>query len=265
MIIDLVLAGGALLWAILGYMSGALKQIFKLVVIIASYFAAKPVSKMFTGNVESFTGLPREMAEAVSLMLIWFVIALILSIISSIIIRKLFDLGGSELKGIDSIGGLLLSSLKYLAVIYLLIASILSFKMFLSNKFPAFIDKMEESNIVGFIENNNFLNDVETVEFPSRLSKIAILPSVMPKIGQDCYKMHKAKIAPAFCYNLLKLAPKTKDGKINVLDKDFRKILQDPSFKKYIMSKKVGYWIKKAEKERKTGVKLNHKIRKEEK
>ncbi len=263
MIIDLVLAGGALLWAILGYMSGALKQIFKLVVIIASYFAAKPISKMFTGNVENLTGLPKEMATGISLMLVWFIIALILSIISSIIIRKLFDLGGSELKGIDSIGGLLLSSLKYLAVIYLLIASILSFRMFLNSKFPSFIDKLDESNIVGFIENNNFLNDVERVEFPSRLSKIAILPSVMPKIGNDCLKMHKAKIAPNFCYNLLKLAPKTKDGKINVLDKDFRKILQDPSFKKYIMSKKVGYWIKKAQKERKTGVKLKNK--KEEK
>jgi len=255
MIIDLVLAGGALIWGILGYMSGALKQIFKLIVIIASYFAAKPISNMFTGNIENFTGLPKEIASAVSLMLIWFIIALILSIISSAIIRKLFDIGGSELKGIDSIGGLLLSSLKYLAIVYFLIASVLSFKMFFNSKFPEFIKKLDESNIVAFIGNNNFLKNVETVEYPSRLSEIAVLQPVLVNIMTDCYKMNKAKIAPKFCYDLIKLGKSSKGNNVNIFDKEFRVILQDDKFRKYIMSKKVGYWIKKAKKAKKNSLK----------
>jgi hypothetical protein len=217
-------------------------------VIIASYFAARPISAMFTENVESFTGLPKEISNAIALMISWFIIALILSIISSAIIRKLFDLGGSELQGIDSIGGLLLSSIKYLAIIYLLIATILSFKMFFKNKFPEFVENLDKSNIVGFIENNNFLRDVETIEYPSRLSQIAVLPSVLPQIMEDCYKMNKAKIAPKFCSDLNKVAQTSRGDKVNILDKDFRAILQDSTFKKYIMSKKVENWIKNAKK-----------------
>jgi len=246
MVIDLVLAGGVLLWAFLGYLSGALKQIFKLVVIIAAYFLARPISKMFGSDVESITGLPIEISNGIALMLAWFVIALILSIISSAILRRLFDLGGNELQAIDSIGGMLLSSVKYIAVIYFLIAAILSFKMFFNDKFPEFMNKMEESNVVTFVENNNFLKNVETVEYPSRLTQIAVLQPVLGQIVNDCVKMDKAKVAPKFCYDLLKIGMKNKGQKVNIMDKDLRSMLQDASFKKYIMSEKVGHWIDKA-------------------
>ena len=248
MVIDLVLAGGVLLWSILGYFSGALKQIFKLIVIVAAYFIAKPVSGMFAENVESMTGLPFDISKGIALMLTWFIVALILSIISSMILRKLFDLGGSELKGIDSIGGLLLSSVKYLAVMYFLIASILSFKMFFNAKFPEFINKMEESNIVTFVENNNFLKNVETVEYPSRLSEIAVLEPVLVNIVKDCYQMAKAKVAPKFCSDLMKMGQKNKGKSVNIMDKELRSMLQDPIFKKFIMGDKVGRWIEQAKK-----------------
>ena len=247
MIIDAVLFAGLLLWAIMGYMSGALKQIFRLIVVIAAYFAARPVSEMFVNDVVKFTGFPFDLSKALALMGAWFILALILSIISSFIIRKLFDLGGNELKNIDAIGGILLSSLKYITIVYLVFAAVLSYKTLIKRKFPEFYKKIDQSNIAGFIENNNMLKNVGSIKYSSRLSEISLYPSVMQKIGNDCYKMHQAKVAPPFCYKLLKLSSaKNKKGRINPLSKEFRNILQDKSFQKYITGKKVGYWLKKA-------------------
>ena len=248
MVIDISILVGALLFAVLGYFSGALRQVFKIIVVVAAYFIAKSYSYLLEPFITSNLGTPSNISKVLAQFSVWFVVAMVLSIISGLIIRKIFYAGDEMLKGIDQIGGSIISLTKYMLIIYIVFATILSFRTILTEHKPIILDKIDESMIVGFIDNNNFLKDTHWIGYSSRLSEISVYQEVMINIGVDCHALNQAKVAPAFCLNLLKIAASNQE--VNILDKRFREIVQDEKFQNYIMSDKVKHWIAFAKKKR---------------
>ncbi len=244
MIIDIVILVGALLFAILGYLSGAIRQILKIVVIVASYFIAKNYYTIIEPFISDNFEIPPKISMVIAMFIIWIIVSIILSIISNFIMNRIFYSGKEILIGVDRFAGALISLAKYMIVVYLIFSTILNFKYIIGEHKQAVINKLDQSYIVGFIDNNNLLKNTTFVGYPARLSEISVLPEVMFNIGLDCHTLSKINLAPGFCLKLISLAESQKE--VNILDKRFREIVQDEKFREYIMSEKVELWIERA-------------------
>ncbi len=244
MIIDLSIAGIVVFFGILGYFSGALKQIFKIVAIVAAYFLAKFAANAFYMSVAEKYKVPEQIAYIITSAIAWFIIALILSIIVSVVIKLIHKSGGDTLRGVDRFGGLMLAAIKTIVFLYLSIGAMSSYKLVTEKKFPEMAKNLDKSILVGFVEENNMVKKLFWIDYTSRLADISLLPEVQSKLSND----------PAFGAILNKPQYKEQIERIGqkgvsqslLNDKLTRELMQDKDFQKYIVSEKVEGWIKDA-------------------
>lgn len=248
MIFDLIVAGIILLFAIFGYFSGALKQIFKIGVLILAYVLSKPASLYLLPILEEHVSLPKEIAPLIARSIALFLLAIIFGIIAMILVKLLYKVGDEGLAFVDRLGGIVLSALKAGIMIYLIFGVILTYRLTIESKGwvkPEFFNK---SFTLGLIENNNLAKKFFWIDYTGRLSDCSLFPDIQMKMAQD-KKLEIILMKPEYQKYFKDGAPK---GGGNIMNSPFaREIIQDKDFQTYIMSDQITEWLDEAKKGRK--------------
>ena len=120
MAVDIVFLAGAIVFAILGYFSGALRQLARLACLVLGYAAARVAGIFLADPLAASTGWAPATAKVVITFGGWLAAFLILSAIARMIIKSMVE-DDEDAHTIDSLLGAVLGTIKYGVIAFLVV------------------------------------------------------------------------------------------------------------------------------------------------
>lgn len=174
MIIDVVCAAFCLVYAVLGFLSGGLKQLVKLVAVILAFFSANWASPIFASILSQYIKISSNYLEIIALLVAWICFYIIFSIIGRIFARMLYE-ASETISGLDNIVGMILGLAKALVIIFLLSWVVNSYRSTIIHHRPESRQTLNESYVMKTASKVNSLSDVlpdETVDMVDFLGNL---------------------------------------------------------------------------------------------
>lgn len=198
MVIDIVCLSFCLLYAIFGYFTGGLRQVFKLVAIVLAYLAAMWIVPVVLDLLYPHLGGYLVVIEFVCMAVVWAVLYLFLSYLGKLFIVTVIK-ASETVSSIDKYFGFFIGLLKAVVIIVLLMY---------------FIGSAKESIFRLHPETRDIFEASETVAI---LTEINIIDEVFPEQAEDIYKL------------LTGMSKKAKQ-KVVVKDPEMKRLLENRDF-----------------------------------
>lgn len=124
MVIDLVILGLLLLFAVLGARSGAARQVAHLVALAAAYFAARRLGPLVAPRLAAALDSPLLIGNLAGTLLVFFVVLIAVRYVLTTLLRWLLGAKDEEERGVDRALGFVLGALKAGLVVYVVLSAL---------------------------------------------------------------------------------------------------------------------------------------------
>ena len=125
MTIDLILLGLALLFAVLGGLTGGARQIAHLVAITVAWFVSRKLGPLLGPPMaEALGGAPLLLGTLASSMVLFLVVLVAVRYVLTALLKRLFGARDAEHRGVDGALGFVLGGLKVVLIAYVLLSAL---------------------------------------------------------------------------------------------------------------------------------------------
>ena len=230
--IDLALLGVVALFGLLGFLSGAIRQLSHWVGLAIAYFACRPLAAQLTPWLASRLGFPAagvRVATAATLFAL-------LCVIGSMLIHAILLLidRGREGGRVDRSFGFVLGAAKGAAILFVLISGVLFFEKPLTELAGTRAEALQRSKAVALVRRHNLF---EAVPFPvlaklERVMEAARDPKRAKELGKDSSLLRDPAVKAALHDKSLMRALAAGDGEALRANPGLAKLLDDPRLKR---------------------------------
>lgn len=163
--IDMIVILLLILFVFLGYISGFILQVIRIIAMFFSFFIALRCSLFLSSYFPSFLKEYPDIKNLLFISIIWFLSYFIINLISTIIVNKIRG-GSKSFSATDRFVGSIFGFIKGLVVIYLILGYLIVYNEPVKKLIPEFEKYTKNSIIVQFISKYNLL---EKLKFDKKL------------------------------------------------------------------------------------------------
>jgi membrane protein required for colicin V production len=125
MTLDLILLGLVLLFAVVGAITGAAKQIAHLVALVVAWFASRTLGPVVAPRLsEAMGGVPLLIGTITGTILLFIAVLVAVRYALTVVLRRLLRGGDPDNRGVDGVLGFLLGGAKVAAIAYVIISGL---------------------------------------------------------------------------------------------------------------------------------------------